>query len=266
MVRVFAKSREGKSSIVDEFALHEIIRGRRGGAKKILERITIIASTCLATYIIKECNIEFDLVIVNDAHSASIPECLLPIALGKTHIVLLGDPNDAKEKEKTPEKEEKKENPGSMDLFSNLFIRLFNDVKFPAIYLSRIPKFIGEVLPAIGSNIPIDYYERCLDNYIKLNPLQLQPLIFIHVDGQEELLQDSYQNDIEAKLTAEILQKLILGGANLSALAAITPYDNQKNLIMDKIQTIEELKSVIVHSFDTVYAGEYVLNFLIKYV
>ena len=121
-MRLCAKSREAISSSVSFLALHNQIRSldvtselnkllelkdvtgelssaddrrfrklKRQYEKKLLENADVICCTCIGAGDIRLSDMRFNSVLIDEAMQSTEPECMVPVVLGTSKLVLVGD-------------------------------------------------------------------------------------------------------------------------------------------------------------------------------
>ncbi len=102
VVRAYAQARKHVFELPEFIALHLIVReeGKYPGwdkLKLIQEEMQVVATTCVAAYDYPVNELEYDVVIVEEADKASEQECLIPVTLCKGitgKLVLMSDRRD----------------------------------------------------------------------------------------------------------------------------------------------------------------------------
>lgn len=190
---------------------------------------------------------DFESVVVDEAAQATEPSVLIPLQTGCKRLVLVGDP------QQLPATVFSKA-AATRGYDKSLFQRLA-DESFPVQQLSVQYR----MHPHISAFSSQEFYDgklgdfRDRDEYEKAFPALwhelpvLPPLCFYHVDGQEEVVKHSYQNEVEATFVVELfkaLAELYPGEGDWAQMVGvISPYDRQVQLIREKIKDLYNLKA-----------------------
>jgi len=237
--------------------LNEAKRVEEEIIKEIIESSQVVLSTNSSSALEFIKNVEFDVVIVDEATQATIPSVLIPIAKAK-RFVLAGD---HKQLPPTILSDEAKE------LSETLFEKLIE--KYPQnSKMLEVQYRMNEMLmnfPSIefyGGKIRADKDVRnitLVDLVVKtpsfgvpwddiLNPKE--PLVFVDTskcrDKWERQRKGSLsrENPLEARIVREIVEKLLDMGIRKEWIGVIAPYDDQVDLIRSLLNNVE------VHTVD----------------
>lgn len=213
-------------------------------AEKLVYEAKIIGSTLVKSQLPPLHNIDFDTVIIDEASQASVMLALLGMIKGRKWIVV-GDHKQLLPIFKSARNYELNER---LSVFVNLLrkyegrslwlqwhYRSNRDIiGFPAEYvyngrIKPVDKCIGKILKGLSRRPSIDV----------LNPEK--PVVFIHVDGSEEVEGRSRFNVKEIEATVSITHELIDCGINSGSIGIISPYRAQKARIAEKLGSEKEI-------------------------
>jgi superfamily I DNA and/or RNA helicase len=183
----------------------------------------------------------FDTVLVDEAGQATELETLIPLQLGCTRAVLVGDPNQLPATVLSREA-------AALNLQRSLFERL-QAVGVPALMLTEQYRMHPDVRSFPSSFF---YQGRLTDSACvsaRATPPFLQawpflPYMFFDVSGGREdkasARQGSMRNAAEARFVAALLQQLfaVQGEQRLPSCAVVTPYKEQKACLCDELRRV----------------------------
>ena len=204
---------------------------------------TIVGATCLGIASLSDkIDLKFDCVIVDEAGKATPTEILVPISLGKK-VILVGDHKqlppvvdeallDVSSQELTREDLE-------TSLFEYLEKSLSKECKSVLDQQYRMHPVIGDLISTLFyQETPLISKTTKEEKTIPLNIFNNKALVWLSTtrrkNNKEEYLVSTYQNQCEAKIIFEYLQKIDveLGVQNLKKeVAIIAGYKAQKDLL-----------------------------------
>ncbi|CAA0842768.1 DNA replication helicase- putative [Striga hermonthica] len=207
-----------------------------------LDKINVVAVTCLGITSPLLSRKKFDVCIMDEAGQITLPVSLGPLTFA-SKFVLVGDHYQLPPLVQSPEA---KENGMSVSLFCRLS-EAHPQAVAPLHYQYRMCAAIMELSNALiygnrlrcGSteieNAKLKY--RCSTSISSwllevLNPSQ--PVIFINTDSlpaYESSDRKALSNPVEANIIAEVTKALLLRGVEVQDIGIITPYNSQANLI-----------------------------------
>ena len=274
VLRVFAKSRE-YIYIEDELlniSLHKKLKEKlnlddiseipKDELQEVIEEITtdadIVIATCSTSWDERISKQNFPFIIIDEVTQCCEIESLIPIVHGCKHLTLIGDQKQLGPIVLHPKAQETGMKVSLFERMLKLYPELLNllitqyrmheeIIKFPSMefYDNKI-----ENDPSIKNRINEKFNSKF--NWPN-NPI---PLIFIHVNGKEKVIQSgkSKQNEEEAKIVSLYIDKLVSLGIEFNNIGIITPYAAQKILIHKQLKlkyknTIGNLKISSVDGF-----------------
>ncbi|MFB6212582.1 MAG: IGHMBP2 family helicase [Candidatus Magasanikbacteria bacterium] len=203
---------------------------------------------------------EFDILIIDEATQATEPSCLIPMTLAKKTIMA----GDHKQLPPTVQSQEAKENGLDHTLFEKLAKREGRGIRDLLKTQYRMNGKIMNFSSDTFYNGKIEAHETVknhtlsdldFDNSIihtkYIEALEPEvPIIFLdtkNTNSQERSKPGSHskENSYEAKISTGLAKNALKGGLDPRQVAVITPYDDQSDLISDKIkQDNLEVKTV----------------------
>lgn len=239
----FSKFEKIKNEWIKKINLSEEIE------KILIEDVSVIGATCIgiANYS-NNFNLNFDLVIIDEAGRATPPELLVPMVLGKK-IVLVGDHKqlppviDRVLTDEVRLKHKYNKNDIEESLFSYLQKNLNEECK-------GILKEQYRMNPVIGDLISKVFYDNKIISMVSrenrkhnLSFFQSKDIVWIdtknRIEKGEESIGTTKQNQFEAKIIIELLQKIDkdYSEKNLKKeIAIITGYKAQKNILLRTLE------------------------------
>lgn len=221
---------------------------------------TIVGATCLGIASLSDkIDLNFDCVIVDEAGKATPTEILVPISLGKK-VILVGDHKqlppvvdeallDVSNQELTREDLE-------TSLFEYLEKSLSKECKSVLDQQYRMHPVIGDLISTLFyQETPLISKTSKEEKTIPLKVFNNKALVWLSTtrrnNNKEEYLVSTYQNQCEAKIIFEYLQKIDaeLGLQNLKKeVAIIAGYKAQKDLLrrMNTTQYSSAFKNITV--------------------
>ena len=210
---------------------------------KILKNSDIICCTCISAKDKRLDKFKFRSVLIDESTQSSEPESLIPIVKGCKQLILVGD-----HQQLGPVILNKNASDAGLrqSLFERMIILGNSPIRLEVQY--RMHPCLSE----FPSNM---FYDGSLQNGITnedrliLNsnfpwPINNLPMMFWAIYGREEISMSgtSYINRIEAINVEKILLKLFKDGIKPSQIGIITPYEGQRNYILQYIQMNSNLK------------------------
>lgn len=267
VVRLVAKSREDVDSNITKFCLHELVKKKaKGEFKKLIklkEELGELSYSDNNTYfsylkryerdLLNDCDVvcctcvgakdkrldkhKFRTVLIDESTQAAEPESLIPIVKGCKQLILVGD-----HQQLGPVILNKKASEAGLrqSLFERLIVLGHTPIRLEVQY--RMHPCLSE----FPSNM---FYDGSLQNGITnedrqvLNssfpwPIRDTPMMFWAVYGREEISVSgtSYLNRVEAMNVERIVTRLFKDGVKPSQIGVITPYEGQRNYILQYMQ------------------------------
>ncbi|MEM2452395.1 MAG: AAA domain-containing protein [Candidatus Methanomethylicia archaeon] len=241
-----------KSHIIDTIKnRNKMIREE---CEKLINEIPIIGSTLVKSQLPPLWNIDFDIVIIDEASQASITLALLAMVKGRKWI-LVGD-----HKQLLPIFRDKRvsniESRIKLSAFSGLKEKYDPRHLWLQIHYRSHPDIIGFSTKYIYEN-KIKCHETCLNQTLEFKkPPKLEfltktkPAVFIHVNGIDEVVGKSRRNEKEVEVICEIIRELINCGIKPSEIGVISPFIAQTKQIIEKLpKTKEKIEVNTVDAF-----------------
>lgn len=267
VVRITAKSKEDVDSDVKQYCLHEQVKSSasnefrklinmkeefgelnvketktyynylKRAERKLIAAADVICCTCVGANDKRLSNLSFSSVLVDESTQASEPECLIPIVKGAKQVILVGD-----HQQLGPVILNKRASDAGLrqSLFERLILLGHTPIRLEVQY--RMHPCLSE----FPSNM---FYDGSLQNGITNAdrtvyhstfpwPIRNIPMMFWATYGREELSNSgtSYLNRVEAMNIEKIVTKLIKDGISPSSIGIITPYEGQRNYILQYLQ------------------------------
>ena len=231
--------------------------------KQVLEECDVVVTTNSSSASDFLNNVEFDVVVIDEATQATEPSVLIPISKAKK-FVMAGDHKqlpptilslEARELSKTLfEKLIERENHLSSMLRvqyrMNEKIMAFSNEEFYSGKLEAHESVRGINLSDLGVKEP-NRFKEVLD--------PKEPLVFVDTSRHREKWErqrpgsTSRENPLEAKIVIEILKELVNMGVDQREIGVITPYDDQVDLIRT---SVPEEWDIEIHSVDAFQGRE----------
>lgn len=267
VVRITAKSREDVDSSVSKYCLHELVKKRAKGEFKkliklreegnelsnednqkyfsnlrrsensIISNCDVICCTCVGAKDKRLDRIKFKTVLIDESTQASEPESLIPIVKGCRQLILVGD-----HQQLGPVIVNKKASEAGLkqSLFERMIVLGHTPIRLEVQYRMH---------PALSEFPSNMFYDGSLQNGITnedrtiLNsnfpwPINDIPMMFWAIYGREEISVGgtSYLNRVEAMNVERIITRLFKDGVKPSQIGVITPYEGQRNYILQYMQ------------------------------
>ncbi len=190
--------------------------------REILEETPIIGSTILKSATSSIADIDFDLVVVDEASQITIPLLLLGIARGRRYAIL-GDHRQL------PPVLKSVRNPLKYSAFVFLKKRYPHKVRWLRMHYRSNPNIVeimkifyeGPIIPK-NSNIKLEIEP--------INPPLISPnpsIVFVDVNGSEMRRDGSKVNLTEVKVCKQIVSDFLQAGVGPTEIAVIAPYKAQ---------------------------------------
>ncbi|GFP90454.1 DNA replication ATP-dependent helicase/nuclease dna2 [Phtheirospermum japonicum] len=245
---VHEEIQENCLSVMDMASTREI--------KEKLDKINVVAVTCLGINSPLLTNKRFDICIMDEAGQITLPVSLGPLTLA-SKFVLVGDHYQLPPLVQSPEA---KENGMSVSLFCRLseahpqaIATLHSQYRMCAAIMELSNALIYGNRLRCGSteieNAKLKYNNTCsasawLMEQV-LNPNQ--PVIFINTDflpAYESNDRKAINNPIEAYIIGEVAKNLVLRGIEGQDIGIITPYNAQADLIRGAVSEPVEIHTI----------------------
>eukprot|EP00005_Dracoamoeba_jomungandri_P005373 CAMPEP_0174254518 /NCGR_PEP_ID=MMETSP0439-20130205/3831_1 /TAXON_ID=0 /ORGANISM="Stereomyxa ramosa, Strain Chinc5" /LENGTH=1059 /DNA_ID=CAMNT_0015336141 /DNA_START=23 /DNA_END=3202 /DNA_ORIENTATION=- len=277
VVRLCAKSREAVSSPVEFLTLHYLVRHletpdkgdlaklqqlkdeqgelssqdekkykslKRATEREILKSADVICCTCVGAGDNRLSRFRFRQVLIDESTQATEPECLLPMVLGATQVVLVGDHCQLGPVIMC----KKAARAGlSQSLFERLVILGIRPIRLQVQYRMH---------PCLSKFPSNTFYEGTLQNGVTIEqrsqdginfpwPVPAKPMFFYNCPGQEEISASgtSYLNRAEAAICEKIVTHFLQVGVNPDQIGVITPYEGQRAYLVNYMQRNGSLRS-----------------------
>lgn len=279
VVRITAKSREDVDSSISKYCLHELVKSKAKGEFKRLTKLKeeigelsfqdsnvyysnlrkfenniianadVICCTCVGAKDKRLDKLNFRSVLIDESTQASEPECLIPIVKGCKQVILVGD-----HQQLGPVILNKKASEAGLrqSLFERMIVLGHTPIRLEVQY--RMHPCLSE----FPSNM---FYDGSLQNGITnedrkiLNsnfpwPIRDLPMMFWAIYGREEISVSgtSYLNRVEAMNVERIITRLFKDGIKPSQIGVITPYEGQRNYILQYMQLNSTLNDKDLYS------------------
>jgi regulator of nonsense transcripts 1 len=279
VVRITAKSREDVDSSISKYCLHELVKKKAKGEFKkliklkeeigelsfedaniyynklrksendIISNADVICCTCVGAKDKRLERLKFRTVLIDESTQASEPECLIPIVKGCKQVILVGD-----HQQLGPVILNKKASEAGLrqSLFERMIVLGHTPIRLEVQY--RMHPCLSE----FPSNM---FYDGSLQNGITnedrqvLNsnfpwPIREMPMMFWAIYGREEISVSgtSYLNRVEAMNIERIITRLFKDGVKPSQIGVITPYEGQRNYILQYMQLNSTLSDKEMYS------------------
>ncbi|ETO03094.1 hypothetical protein RFI_34319 [Reticulomyxa filosa] len=277
VVRVCAKSREAVNSPVDFLSLHNLViqvaelenselwkwhqlKMKMGELSekdsktyrrlieqteiKLLQSADVICCTCVGAGDRRLRDFRFKQVLIDESTQATEPECLIPIVRGAKQVVLVGDHCQLGPVIMC----KKAANAGlQRSLFERLILINIRPIRLQVQYRMH------PCLSVFSSN---SFYEGSLQNGVTKEdrtcealkefwPNPEMPMFFYCSVGREEFASSgtSYLNRVEAQNVEKMVTKVLKAGLKPSQIGIITPYEGQRQYIVNYMLRNGTLKS-----------------------
>ncbi|KAL0380004.1 UNVERIFIED_CONTAM: DNA replication ATP-dependent helicase/nuclease JHS1 [Sesamum angustifolium] len=223
--------------------------------KEKLDKINVVAVTCLGITSPLLTNKRFDICIMDEAGQITLPVCLGPLMFA-SKFVLVGDHYQLPPLVQSPEA---KENGMSASLFCRL-----SEAHPQAIAALHWQYRMCAAIMELSNALIYGNRLRCGSTEIEnaklkyrssasapawlmevLNPNK--PVIFINTDllaAYETNDRKTLNNPIEAHIIAEVTKALVLRGIERQDIGIITPYNSQANLIQGAVSEPVEIHTI----------------------
>ncbi|KAG0686641.1 ATP-dependent RNA helicase, partial [Pichia californica] len=267
VVRIVAKSREDVDSNITKFCLHEQVKNKAKGEFKkliklkdelgelskndnytyfsymrkyerdLIENCDVVCCTCVGAKDKRLDKYKFRTVLIDESTQAAEPESLIPIVKGCKQLILVGD-----HQQLGPVILNKKASEAGLrqSLFERLIVLGHTPIRLEVQYRMH---------PALSEFPSNMFYDGSLQNGITNEDRQVQnssfpwpirdiPMMFWAVYGREEISVSgtSYLNRVEAMNVERIVTRLFKDGVKPSQIGIITPYEGQRNYILQYMQ------------------------------
>ena len=178
-------------------------------------------------------DIEFDLVLIDEAGQSTEPSCLIPISRAKK-VIMVGD-----HKQLPPTILSEKAD----ELSISLFERMFGKVRHTMLNTQyRMNPLINEFPSGEFYDNQLKSGQGTEDHEIsKSNKIFEKPVTFIEVKGKEEKKKGatSYYNSDESEVVFELVRKYSRKGIDNDDIGIISPYLGQVRILKEQMPFIE---------------------------
>jgi len=208
----------------------------------IMQDMDIVIATCSTTWDDRIKNYDFPFVLIDDDTQSCEIESLIPIVHGCKHLTLIGDLKLSGPFNLYPNADTIGMNVSLFERMLRLYPDFHNLLKIQYRMNEEIVKYPNEKFylnsiendPSIKNLINEDFNANF--NW----PNKNIPLLFVHVEGQEEITKfKSKRNENEAKIVALFLKKFKKLNIDFKNIGIITPYVAQKMLIEKELKEEE---------------------------
>ena len=217
----------------------------------IMQDIDIVIATCSTSWDERIKDYGFPFVLIDDDTQSCEIESLIPIVHGCKHLTLIGDLQLLGPFNLHNQADMIGMNVSLFERMLELYPDLNNSLKIQYRMNEEIVKYPNEKFylnniendPSIKNLINKDFNDKF--NW----PNKNIPLLFIHVEGEEEItIFKSKRNDQEAKIVALFVKKLNNLNIDFKNIGIITPYVAQKMLIEKELsKEFEEEDFIDLH-------------------
>jgi senataxin len=195
----------------------------------------------------------FSICIVDEASQCVEPEALIPLKLGFSKLVLVGDPEQLPA---TVLSLEAKQKSFAESLFKRLFKQLETVEPSPVLRLTDQYRMHPEIAQWPNAY----FYGGMLKNGPQNRSSFLKPYLLLDLEsGYERQSRGEVSNEVEArfisKMAVKIKEQMAASGQNLS-IAIITFYSSQQRLIRAQLRRDGLEMEVHVHSVDSFQGSE----------
>eukprot|EP00667_Euglena_gracilis_P001197 EG_transcript_1197 len=220
-------------------------------ARAVLKEAEVVCATCIGVGSPMMQGLQFELVLVDEATQAVEPAAMIPLTRGAKQVVMIGDQAQLPPTCKCPETL-------MMGFDISLFDRLIGNGLEPHVLevqyrmhptISCFPswRFYRSVL-----NDGVTAWDRALPAGVF--PTPDSRVCFLEVDGQEEQVNTSKINRMEAQCVVWMVSQLMnIGSVWLSQIGIITPYAAQVRIISQAVRSAfgeEAMTELEIHSVD----------------
>jgi len=220
-------------------------------ARAVLKEAEVVCATCIGVGSPMVQGIQFELVLVDEATQAIEPAVLIPMTRGARQVVMIGDQAQLPPTCKCPETI-------MMGLDVSMFDRLIgNGVECHTLETQY------RMHPTISCFPSWRFYKSLLHDGVtawdRVLPAGVFPtsesrVCFLEVDGQEEQVNTSKVNRMEASCVVWMIQQLMaMGSVWFSQIGVITPYSAQVRAISQAVRGAfgdASLQEIEIHSVD----------------
>jgi len=243
LCRVYASSVLEKKKRAKELEL---------GEKRSAAGCDIVVTTCINAFSKRINSLSFDLVIIDEATQANIPTTLVPIVRSGQHVVLIGDQAQLEPVSSIERSDLRLLRGHRVDLNKiNFFLK-------KSLYVHLLDQKGAVLWSMLNTNYRMhhsiasfpsgEFYKGRLLTAIECDTLHTPPswpkgalpTIFVDVKGEEERgANTSYSNPEEVCLIVRLVKQYLKDGINPSRIGVIAPYNNQVDLIAEKLKGVE---------------------------
>jgi len=236
----------------------------RKSSEELVEKMPIIGSTLVKSQLYPLSTVSFDTVIIDECSQASITLALLGMVKGRKWI-LVGDDKQLLPIFRTLRDSEK------LSAFVSLLNKYPHRMEMLRIHRRSHPEIIGFSAKYVYEE-KIKPAEECRKQILKIKSnhpvLNEKPVVFVHVEGEEEREGRSKFNSREIEVCVELIREL-KKYLNPEEVGVISPYVAQRKRIAERVKGVEvdtvdafqgREKDVIIFSVTSTGSMDFVSN------
>ncbi|OYT32707.1 hypothetical protein B6U96_18985 [Archaeoglobales archaeon ex4484_92] len=236
----------------------------RKSSEELVEKMPIIGSTLVKSQLYPLSTVSFDTVIIDECSQASITLALLGMVKGRKWI-LVGDDKQLLPIFRTLRDSEK------LSAFVSLLNKFPHRMEMLRIHRRSHPEIIG-FSAKYAYEGKIKPAEECRKRILKIKSnhpvLNEKPVVFVHVEGEEEREGRSKFNSKEIEVCVELIREL-KKYLNPEEVGVISPYVAQRKRIAERVKGVEvdtvdafqgREKDVIIFSVTSTGSMDFVSN------
>ena len=235
-----------KNPLVDHQSLHQQVFDKLGYYKfrgikkkkyakvlneeqKLIKDADVICVTCVYSTCKILKNYRFPFVLIDEAATATEPECLIPMTKGAKQVVLVGDHKQLRPFSRRFDHPlslfERKAMLGIKPIMLNLQYRMHPDLSefsSEAFYDGKVKNGVQASQRQLRGNFPV--------------PFSTHSTFFWHMDHNEEKLDNTFINEGQSAAIIDILQTQMRHAVSPNDIGIITPYIGQKIYLKDLLK------------------------------
>ena len=236
----------------------------RKSSEELVEKMPVIGSTLVKSQLYPLSTVSFDTVIIDECSQASITLALLGMVKGRKWI-LVGDDKQLLPIFRTLRDSEK------LSAFVSLLNKYPHRMEMLRIHRRSHPEIIGFSAKHVYED-KIKPAEECRKQILKIKSnhpvLNEKPVVFVHVEGEEEREGRSKFNSREIEVCVELIREL-KKYLNPEKIGVISPYVAQRKRIAERAKGVEvdtvdafqgREKDVIIFSVTSTGSMDFVSN------
>ena len=279
ILRIYSKTKEylNINKEIEEISLHVLIKKKFGDdlleiskveideeSEKIIEKNDIIITTCSTAWDYRINKKNFSFVLIDEATQCCELESMIPIVHSCKHLTLIGDQQQLGPVIIHPQAKKYGMNISLFERMFKLYPQLYTMLTIQYRMHPEILKFPSQQFyeNKIKNKDNLINERKLSDNFNKqFNwPKKDIPLIFIHFEGEEKIMENtqSKYNEDEANIVVLYIEKLIKCGIDMIDIGVITPYVAQiekiKSILISK--NIKDYSNLKISSVDGFQGGE----------